>query len=242
MEMQYSLKYIKKKKNIINIDPRSKMIILILANIALIFSGNIKGEFILELSILAFGLLLKRYKFIAKMFLSYLIFILMQFLGTTYLHGMLNVFIVTFAVFIRKIMPCGMLGGIIIGTTKVNEFMAAMNKLHIPQKIVIPLAIMIRYFPMIKEDWGAIKSAMKMRGISPSIIGFVKRPMMTIECIYVPIMMSASKIADELSAATIVRGIENPQKRTCMQDIKFNLLDFICVGYFIILFIFLVIK
>ena len=98
---------------------------------------------------------------------------------------------------------------------------------------------MISYFPMIKEDWSAIKSAMKMRDISPSIIGFIRRPMMTIECIYVPLMMSASKIADELSAATITRGIENPKKRTCMNDIKFGLLDFICVGYFIIMFIWL---
>lgn len=33
---------------------------------------------------------------------------------------------------------------------------------------------------------------------------------MTIECIYVPLMMAASKAADELSIASITRGIENP--------------------------------
>ena len=165
----------------------------------------------------------------------------MQCLGGKYLSGMLNVFIVTFAVFIRRLFPCAMLGGVIIGTTRVNEFMAAMNRLHISKKIVIPIAIMFRYFPMIKEEWNAIKDAMKMRGISPSIIGFIKHPAIIIECIYVPILMSASKISDELTTAAITRGIENPKRRTCMQNIKLTISDFICTSYFCILFILLLV-
>ncbi len=131
MEIQYCEKITSEEKRKINIDARSKMFILIIANLTLILSADIKEEFLLEVSILFFGVLLNRCKFIVKMFAVYLVFLLMQFLGIKYLHGTLNVMIVTFSVFIRKILPCGMLGGIIIGTTRVNEFMAAMNKVHI---------------------------------------------------------------------------------------------------------------
>ncbi|WP_249662531.1 energy-coupling factor transporter transmembrane component T, partial [Lysinibacillus fusiformis] len=72
----------------------------------------------------------------------------------------------------------------------------------------------LRYFPSLQEDWRYIKDAMKLRGISPSIIGFLTKPMQTVECIYVPLMMAASKIADELSAVGIARGIENPKERS----------------------------
>ncbi len=44
------------------------MFILIIANLSLIFSQNLFEEFILEISILIFGILLKQYRFILKNF------------------------------------------------------------------------------------------------------------------------------------------------------------------------------
>ena len=40
--------------------------------------------------------------------------------------------------------------------------------------------------------------------------------MRTIDCIYVPLLMSASRAADELSMAAVARGIENPVARTAV--------------------------
>ena len=56
---------------------------------------------------------------------------------------------------------------------------------------------------------------------------------MTVECIYVPLMMAASKAADELSIASITRGIENPKPRTCLVQIRMGPADaaaILCVG------------
>ena len=49
------------------------------------------------------------------------------------------------------------------------------------------------------------------------------------ECIYVPLMMAASKAADELSIASITRGIENPKPRTCLVQIRMRLADVLAV-------------
>lgn len=67
-----------------------------------------------------------------------------------------------------------------------------------------------------------------MRDVSPSLAGFLAHPGMTVECIYVPLMMAASKAADELSIASITRGIENPNPRTCLVQIKCGASDW-CV-------------
>ena len=81
--------------------------------------------------------------------------------------------------------------------------MAAMNRIHMPKAMVIPLTVMLRYFPMVHEDWGYISDAMRMRDVAPTVKSLLTHPARTVECIYVPMMMSALKVADELSAAAL---------------------------------------
>jgi energy-coupling factor transport system permease protein len=66
---------------------------------------------------------------------------------------------------------------------------------------------------------------MYLRGISPSFFGFIKNPALTIECIYSPMIIMASKAADELTIASITRGIESPKKRTSIIEIRFDFHD-----------------
>lgn len=136
-----------------------------------------------------------------------------------------------------KVYACGTLAGIVLTTTKVNEFLSAMNRVHAPKKLVIPMAVMLRYIPTIQEDWRYIKDAMRMRDVSPSLAGFLAHPGMTVECIYVPLLMAASKAADDLSVASVTRGIENPNPRTCLVQIKCGVADWgvmaVAVAYLI---------
>ena len=62
-------------------------------------------------------------------------------------------------------MPCIMMGYFVISTITVSEFVAALEKLHIPQTITIPLSVMFRFFPTVLEEFNAINDAMRMRGI-----------------------------------------------------------------------------
>ena len=59
----------------------------------------------------------------------------------------------------------------------------------------------------------------------PLLWGLLSHPGMTVECIYVPLLMAASKAADELSVASVTRGIENPNPRTCLVQIKCGIAD-----------------
>ena len=60
---------------------------------------------------------------------------------------------------------------------------------------------------------------------------------MTIECIYVPLMMAASKTSDELTIASVTRGIENPKPRTSLVRVHFGIGDLIVFLCFLAMFL-----
>ncbi|MEY9974356.1 energy-coupling factor transport system permease protein [Lysinibacillus sp. RC46] len=216
----------------VKLDPRTKVFLLMLVNATVFLSPSFQFELILMAIIFCLCFLMGMFSFSLKMMLGYGFILVVHLVSEIFLTGAWELMFVSFAMFIRKIFPCVVMGGLLVGTTKINEFMTALGKIRISKKVIIPLAVMLRYFPMIGEDWRYIKDAMKLRGISPSIIGFLKNPVQTVECIYVPLMMAASKIADELSAASIARGIENPKERSCFQHVSFQFSDSIVIFIF----------
>ena len=48
-----------------------------------------------------------------------------------------------------------------------------------------------------------------------------------VEATLVPLMISATNTAEELSAAAVTRGIENPAKKTSLIQLKMHLFDWI---------------
>ena len=67
-----------------------------------------------------------------------------------------------------------------------------------------------------------LKDAMALRGIPVTAAGILRHPMRTMEYVYVPMLVSASKISDEITQAAITRGIDHvPERRTCMETVRF---------------------
>lgn len=206
-------------------DPRTKLFLLFIWAGAVFFSPGVWYEAIMMLLVVAFGVVSRKGTLSFAMLLVYAVMMACAF-ATSYLDpGVLKTMLASFFMLLRKVFPCALLAGIIVSTTHVNEFMSAFARMRCPKTVTIPLAVMLRYVPAIREDWGYIKDAMRMRGISPSPFGFMKNPAMTVECLYVPLMMSASNVADELSMASVARGIENPASRTCYTHIEFRTQD-----------------
>lgn len=105
-------------------------------------------------------------------------------------------------------------------TTKVSEFVAAMEKMHITRKITIPFAVIFRFFPTVADEYHSIQDAMKMRGI-----GISKGPIAMLEYRLVPLIASVVQIGDELSAAAVARGLGVDTERSNYCKIKIKGLD-----------------
>lgn len=215
------------------LDPRTKILLLLLCVFAAMSAPSLLYEFGLVVVIGILGICCGKWKYALKGVVFYALVYLLTVWVVSSMTGTLRTMFVAFLGLFHKVYPCGMLSGIVLSTTKVSEFLSAMNRIHAPKKLVIPLAVMLRYIPTIGEDWRYIKDAMKMRDVSPSIKGLVTNPGMTVDCIYVPLMMAASKVADELSIASVTRGIENPEPRTCLVQIRFGIADGIVVLLFL---------
>ena len=216
----------------IKIDPRIKVLLVFITVIFSIVVPTGVYTCVWVAMVTVLGLLLGRIKktiraaVIFAALWSFAIFILPM------LHGTAHISLLVWLGLVFKCYPSCMIAGVIIGTTQISEFMAAMAKWNVPRTIVMPLAIMFRYFPTLKEDWSHIKDAMSIRGISLSPLCFIKKPGEVIDALYLPLLVTASKTADELAASAITRGIENPSKRTSRLDIRIKFIDIITLLIF----------
>lgn len=222
----------KSRKQLVRFDPRTKIVLLMISMMIATTAKSLQYEFVLILLIAVVGILCGKAKYSITGSAAFLILYLFTTLYLQNTAGTMHTMFTAWLSLVFKVYPCGMLAGIAVSTTRVNEFLSAMNKAHISKKVVIPLAVMLRYIPTIREDWRFIKDAMRLRDVSPSLKGLITSPGMTIECLYSPLLMAASKAADELAIASVTRGIENPNPRTCLVQIRFGVQDILAVVFF----------
>lgn len=210
----------------LHLDPRAKLFLILLCVLSAVFAPNLYFQFVLVTLIALLAALSGKWRYALRGIIAYALICVFTVWCMGMLTGTWRTMFVAFLGLVHKVYACGMLAGLVISTTKVGEFLSAMARLHIPKKLTIPIAVMLRYLPTIREDWHYIKDAMRLRDVSPTLLGFLKAPAMTINCIYVPLMTAASKAADELSIASVTRGIESPKPRTCLVKIQMQAADF----------------
>ncbi|MCR5581834.1 MAG: energy-coupling factor transporter transmembrane protein EcfT [Pseudobutyrivibrio sp.] len=131
----------------------------------------------------------------------------------------------------RMFLPVMMAFAIIIKTTRVSEFLAAFEKMHVPEEITIPFSVMFRFFPTIGEEWDNIQNAMKFRGFAFTFKNILTRPAFIYECSIVPLLSDTVIIADELSAASLCRGLGADTKRTSLVEVRMGVFDYIIIGF-----------
>jgi energy-coupling factor transport system permease protein len=222
----------------LSLDPRAKLFILVLVNIFIITSPDLRTEALgvglVALAVLAMGAL----KSFAKTVLMYA-----GMLGVLYLCGMfpsnpVSAVVSMIMVCFRKIAPTLFVAGGMIATTKVGELVSAMQKLRIPKPIVITFAVTLRFFPTAKEEFAAIRDAMRLRGIGLSAANVLARPLTVMECVLIPMMMRCATIAEELSAAAVTRGIETGGQRSSINELHMRLPDYLAPALFAALVVF----
>lgn len=232
--MEISFDNVKKDKHVISLDPRTKLFMLIIITSLMLSTGNIGVMNMIKpiLSSIPFLLLLtqKKFKIAGKYIALYLLCFILERFTLSSINGMLSFILLAVCSIMTRFAPGFAMGVFLLSSTSVSEFIAAMQKIHLSEKIVIPLSVIFRFFPTIKEEYEAINDAMRMRGIR---IG-VKSPLLMIEYRLVPLIFAIVKIGEELSAASLTRGLGAPVKRTNVCEIGFHVQDIfmmmICIG------------
>lgn len=212
-----------KKKSLL--DPRTKLLLLTFVSVFLLGNagGDSAAEFRVALNYLPLLFLLFARKW--KVFLFGVIFYTAAYALSVFVMphctGILNFLLLAMCGIVLRFLPGVLTGMYVVSTTTVSEFVCAMERMHVPNAITIPLSVMFRFFPTVMEEAGSINKAMSMRDIR---FGGSKALQM-IEYRLIPMMTCSVKIGQELSAASLTRGLGGPTKRTNICKIGFGIWD-----------------
>lgn len=221
--MEQCLKEREENMKNFKLDPRTKLFIMILISSAEFLYSDI--AVMVAIAFIPFVLLLTN-----KQIKTAVIYIVLFFVALCAKESQniiqynmtVNIIVVFLVGVVLRLFPAFAMGEYIINTTKASEFISAMSRLHISKKILIPVSVVFRFIPTMKEEFQSINDAMRMREIH---FGSIKNPLMLVEYRLVPLMISVVKIGDDLSAAALCKGLDSPNKRSCFTEIKFSIND-----------------
>lgn len=213
------------------LDPRTKLLLLVLA--AFYIGMQLSGP--VEIFLIILYLLPLFVAHLYKLGTIFLGIYIMQLLVAFYIlpnitHSFL-IFILSFIAYgFRILLPSIIIGAYAMKTTAVNEWIAAFKKIHMPNWLLIPFAVMARFFPTIREDYKNIRKAMAFRGIGTSFFDLIKHPMQTLEFILIPLLMNATQVAEDLTVSSLTKGLSLPGKHTTIVELKMQIFDWVLLG------------
>ena len=132
----------------------------------------------------------------------------------------LNIFASAIASIFTQMLPGLAMFQVLLLSTTVSEFIAAMDGFHISKKFSVPVSVMFRFFPTIKEEYGLIRDALRLRGI-----GSFGQPAEMLEYRMVPLLTELMQAGNELSASAMTRGLDAPNRRTNVCTCGFHIQD-----------------
>ena len=217
----------------LRLDPRTKLVVLVLVNLALTIAIRPGYAHVLVAAATLVAAACGRVRVALIAAVVYVLIAGAQVLGERHLPATAQIVVVTFLQVIGKVFPAGIIGAVIIQTTRVNELIAALTRWRMPRVLITPFAVVFRYFPAMREQARHLRDAMAIRGLSPTPLSFLRHPVDVTTRLYVPMLVSATVIADEIADAALVRGIDNPAPRTCLVDLALGAADVVVILAFV---------
>lgn len=209
----------------LRLDPRCKLYLLLLANLLLFFHVSLRCECLLMGLFLALFFLSGRWRQGLRLGAAYGVLLALDLWLVPTADGLLLSWVSLLAVGGRMMLPCIVTGAYAFGTTSVSEFVCAMRRMHVPESLVIPCMVVIRFFPTIREDFRQIRCAMLLRGVGGDAGSLVLHPMRSLEYILIPLLMNSNNVAQDLSVAALTKGIGLPGEHTSLTQLRFSGLD-----------------
>ncbi len=214
------------------LDPRTKLFMVFVVSLIVMMSATTPFLWAIRLSITLIPIILmileKKYSSALKFLLAYASALVLTFYFLSeQSEGLIASLLIGYCGIVVQFMPAIITAWYVVRTTKIGEFMSCMQKMHVPDGIAVSLAVVMRFFPTIKEEYSSINDAMRMRGVMLGG-GNVLR---MFEFRMIPLLFSCVNIGEELSAAAITRGLGGETKRSSIIELKLGLADYLLMAF-----------
>ncbi|MBM7315039.1 energy-coupling factor transporter transmembrane protein EcfT [Streptococcus suis] len=183
------------------LDARSKILLVVFTSLT--YGMRLSG---LENAVLVCGLILVFWfsgkpKMALVGLLGYGLFLSLSY--WTVLPGLL----LHLLVLMTYIWPPLLAGHLLLMTTSSYELIHGLRKWRLPETFLLTLGVMFRFLPAIKSDARHIQASLKVRGIFLSKWALFVQPLRYMEYFLVPLMLSLLATAQDLTVATLTKGI-----------------------------------
>lgn len=114
-----------------------------------------------------------------------------------------------------------------MGDGDVMQLMAALRKIHVPERAIMACSVVFRFFPALKKDIKIMNQSIKTRNFFDGIGDKLRNLPAYLEVLIVPMIFRVLRIAQTLSASVETRGADLKRKRYAYLEVKFATADYI---------------
>lgn len=217
------------------LDIRSKIILLLFANYILLKRLFGIHEFIFVGLVFTLFVMAKKIK---KGIVFSLIFAVLYIIDQYLFHlftDNASSFLSMLSIGGRLMLLAFMAGSYLVSTTTTHEFIVGLRKWKISEKLLMMFAVMLRFFPTIKQNYFLIKQSLMLRGKFLHFSDIILKPIQFYENITVPLLMSASRSANDLIIATLSKGIKIQKESTAYQEVKMAWIDYSVIVFVLVI-------
>ena len=214
-----------------SLDARTRMIICLTGSVAVILFKEVMPLSILLVASIIYALFQKRFYIMAicygavilmgitAFFCLKIMIIFMPEMGTF----KLSLFFIPFlrvAIMVNVILALAL-------SSRIQDILTSLKSLHLPFFIYLPASVMIRFIPGFINDIKLVSQSLKIRGYTITPVSFALHPFMTTRLLFVPVIVRALRLSDELAVAAELKGVGYSEKTTCFRVSNFLLIDYI---------------
>ncbi len=141
----------------------------------------------------------------------------------------LSMFFATLGYWFSRFGVSAAIGAYLLLTITASDMISTLYRLRAPSFLSVPLTVMLRYLPSARQEMVAIREAMSLRGIPVNLSALLRHPLRTVEYLVVPLLVSSSRLADDLTASGLVRGLGGNARPTPLRDSEFSWRDAVAI-------------
>lgn len=205
-------------------DPRTAMLLVFVIN-ALVMGRNS-----MAVSLLAFGVVIvalgstRRWCVLAGILGVEALWLTLFLVLPYFWANPLTAFLAVVGYWMFKLTTAGGIAAYAIIVVQPGQLVAALRRVHMPIAVTVPVIVLLRFIPLVFSEYHAVREAMALRGLSMGWRAAI-HPLQFLEFILVPLLASCTRIADEMTAAGMVRGLGSKLRPSSLSKLGFSWID-----------------
>ena len=124
-----------------------------------------------------------------------------------------------------RIIAVGISMRTMIGRNEASRTLAALRNLHLPERLIMIVAVIFRFFPVLSGDMKLLRQSIRTRGVFATPLQKLRALPSYLEILTVPMALRVIRIAETLSASAETRGIDLTRRKSNYLSLRFSAWD-----------------